>query len=298
MNRYSQSGDFGEVEHFVVNFSTAEFCSLNRIVNAGWHKVNDLYLIDRPEGLEGGVMLFTLSGRGKITVNQKTCIAKSGSIAVIPPRCAHSYGCMADEEWEFYWVRYVGEHANKCSVDIVKNKDFLFQFDVKMIQLCFLSYIENKAKGIERELDDSVWLERFFQILLKKSSSLSHVESDSPIVKEMLMFIEQSTDSDFSLDSLAKQYHYSKEHLIRIFQRAMGISPYKYWILLKLNRSCYELEKNERSIAEIAKECGYKHVGSYSVEFKKSFHMSPQEYRDMFQFKKVKASGSSQSVSD
>ena len=127
---------------------------------------------------------------------------------------------------------------------------------------------------------------------------MSHVESDSPIVKEMLKFIEQSKDSDFSLDALAKQYHYSKEHLIRIFQRAMGISPYKYWILLKLNRSCYELEKNERSIAEIAKECGYKHVGSYSVEFKKSFHMSPQEYRDMFQFKRGKVNKVNQSSPD
>ena len=299
MRRYSQSGAFGNVEHFVYNnIPTWEFSSINCILNAGWHKVNDRYFINRPEGVDCGLMLFTLSGKGEITLDQKTCIATSGSIAVIPPNCSHSYSCVTDGEWEFYWVHYAGEHAIHCSNDIVKNKNFLFQFDVKMIQLLFGSYIENKAKGIERELDDSAWLEHFFQILLRKSVSMSYIENDSHIVQDMLMFIEKSTDSDFSLDVLAKQYHYSKEHLIRVFQKAMGISPYKYWVLLKLNRSCYELEKNEHSIAEIARACGYKHVGSYSVEFKKRFHMSPQDYRDMFQFQKIKVKKLNKSNSD
>lgn len=289
MRKYSRPGAFGNVEHFVYsNVPTLEFRSINCILNAGWHKVNDRYFINRPDGVDCGLMIFTLSGEGEITLDQKTCIATGGSIAVIPPNCSHSYSCVADGEWEFYWVHYAGEHAIHCSNDIVKNKHFLFQFDVKMIQLLFSSYIENKSKGIERELEDSEWLEHFFQILLKKSVSMSYLESESHIVQDMMKFIEQAKDSDFSLDALAKQYHYSKEHLIRVFQKTMGFSPYKYWVLLKLNRSCYALEKNEHSIAEIARECGYKHVGSYSVEFKKRFHMSPQEYRDMFQQKKNK----------
>ena len=286
MSKYSHSGAFGEVEHFVVNISTLEFNSINCILNAGWHKVNDRYYVNRPDGVDCGLMIFTLSGKGEITLDQKTCIATSGSITVIPPNCSHSYSCVTDGEWEFYWCHYAGEHAIHCSNDIVKNKVFLFQFDEKMIRRFWGTYIENKAKGVERELEDSAWLERFFQILLKKAVSMSYIGSDSQIVQDMLIFMEQSKDSDFSLDALAKQFHYSKEHLIRVFQKTMGISPYKYWILLRLNRSCYELEKNERSIAEIAKLCGYKHVGSYSVEFKKRFHMTPQEYRDVFQFQK------------
>ncbi len=289
MNRYSESGDFGEVKHFAVNIPSMEFSSTNRVLNAGWHKVNDLYHIERADGNGIGLMLFTLSGKGKITLNQTTCVATEGSIAIIPPYYSHSYGCAPDEEWEFYWVHYAGEHAIRCSNDIVKSKEFLFQFDVKMIQLSFNSYLENKAMGMERELLDSEWLERFFQILLKKSVSLHNDESEKSTVKEILLFIEQSKETKFSLDTLVKRYHYSKEHLIRVFKKSMRISPYKYWVLLNLNRSCYELEKENRSIAEIARGCGYKCVGSYSVEFKKRFHMSPQEYRDMFKFQKNKA---------
>ena len=284
--RYGHPGAFGNVEHFAVNIPTLKFSSLNRILNAGWHKVNDRYFIHRPEGVECGLMIFTLAGKGEITLDQKTCIATAGTVAVLPPNCSHSYSCITDGEWEFYWCHYAGEHAIHCSNDIVKNRVFLFQFDVKMIQRFWDTFIENKEKGIERELEDSAWLEHFFQILLKKSVSVSYFGNDSQIVQDMLTLMEQSKDSVFSLDALAKQFHYSKEHLIRVFQKTMGISPYKYWVYLKLNRSCYELEKNERSIAEIARMCGYKHVGSYSVEFKKRFHMTPQEYRDAFQLQK------------
>ncbi len=286
MNKYSHSGAFGSVEHFPVNIPTVSFSSTNCILNAGWHKVNDLYFISRSNGVDCGLMIFTLSGKGEITLGQHTRIATSGSIAVIPPHQFHSYGCVKNGEWEFYWCHYSGEHAINCSNDIVKNGDFLFQFDENMIRRLWGDYIDNKANGIERQLEDSAWLECFFQLLLKKSVSVAYVGTDSKTVQEMLIFIEQSKDQDFSLDVIAKRFHYSKEHLIRVFQKEMGISPYKYWVLLKLNRSCHELEKNERSIAEIAKMCGYKHVGSYSVEFKKRFHMSPQEYRDVFQLQK------------
>ena len=282
MSEYSQSKSSGEVKRFSVNIPTMDFSSINRIVKMGLQKANERFYINRPDGYDCGILLLTLSGKGEITLDQKSYIATSGSIVVIPPHLSHAYSCVPGNEWEFYFVCYAGEHAIHCANDIVKNNDFLFQFDEKMIQMFFDSYFENKTKGIVRELDDSAWLERFFQILLKKSVSIFCNENDSPIVQDMLMFIEQSKDADFSLDVLAKRYHYSKEHLIRVFQKAMGTSPYKYWVLLKLNRSCYELEKNERSIAEIARECGYKHVGSYSVEFKKIFNMSPQDYRDMF----------------
>ena len=290
MRKNRPSSAWGDVSLFSINIPTMGFSSTNRIVKMGRHKTNNRFCVNRPDGYGSGIgiLLFTLSGQGEITLDQKKYIATSGSIVVIPPNCSHAYSSVIDGEWEFYFICYAGEHAIHCTNDIVKNNDYLFQFDEKLIQVLFEDYIENKSKGIERELEDSAWLEHFFQLLLKKSVFMSYNESESRIVQDMLVFIERATDSDFSLDVLSKQYHYSKEHLIRVFQKAMGISPYKYWVLLKLNRSCYELEKNEHSIAEIARACGYKHVGSYSVEFKKRFHMSPQDYRDMFQFPKTK----------
>ena len=271
--KYSPSSTSGVVEIFNINFPTMDLSSLNYIVKMGRHKTNNRFCVNRPDGYGSGIgiLLLTLSGQGEIMLEQKKYIATSGSVVVIPPNFSHAYSSVIDGEWEFYFVCYAGDHAIHCTNDIVKNNDYLFQFDVKLIQMVFEDYIENKSTGIERELDDSAWLERLLQILLKKSISMACNESDSPIVQDMLQFIEHSKDADFSLDLLAKQYHYSKEHLIRVFQNAMGISPYKYWVLLKLNRSCHELEKCERSIAEIARACGYKHVGSYSVEFKKRF---------------------------
>lgn len=284
------SSSLGEVSLFRINIPTMSLNSTSRIVKMGRHKTNNRFCVNRPDGYGSGIgiMLLTRSGQGEITLDQKKYIATSGSIVIIPPNCSHAYSSVIDGEWEFYFICYAGEHAIHCTNDIVKHNNYLFQFDVKLIEVLFEDYIKNKSEGIERELDDSAWLERFFHILLKKSVSMSCNEWGNRMAQDMLIFLERSKSSDFSLDELSKKYHYSKEHLIRVFQKVVGISPYKYWITLKLNWSCSELEKNELTISEIARACGYKYAGSYSVEFKKRFHISPQDYRDLFQIQKSK----------
>ena len=90
--------------------------------------------------------------------------------------------------------------------------------------------------------------------------------------------------NDFSLEELVEHFHYSKEYLIRLFKKATGITPYRYWLLLRIKRSCYDLEVSDKSIAEIALSYGYKEMGSYSKQFKKCYGISPAEYRRLHKF--------------
>ncbi|MDY3303817.1 MAG: AraC family transcriptional regulator [Clostridia bacterium] len=284
MRDYSTSGDFGEVRTFDVCVASEEFSSLNRIASIGWHKVNDLYQIDRPRGFSAGLLLFTLSGKGKVKICDTEYSAEPGSVAIIPQDCQHTYGAARGGDWEFYWVHYYGSNSALCSDDIVRGGTYLFDLGVQNLNIILREYTDNKSEGIERELDNSEWLDHIFHTLLKKSVSMRYTSEERSVAKDIMEFLERDTALHFSLDSLVGNYHYSKEYIIRLFKNATGMTPYRYWLLLKLKRSCVALEKEDKSIEEIAREYGYQDVSSYSNQFKKYYRMSPKEYRNLYKF--------------
>lgn len=52
-----------------------------------------------------------------------------------------------------------------------------------------------------------------------------------------------------------------------------------YAILLRINRAKILLTKTDKSITQIAAECGYDDFTYFSRQFKKSTNMTPRDYR-------------------
>ena len=284
MKNYSISGDFGKVRVFDVFPTSGQLLSADQITSLGWHRVNLLYRIDRPKGCSAGLFLLTLSGKGFVKVGDKCFEATAGSVAVIPAELPNAYGTATAEDWEFYWIHYHGSYSELCVADLTQNGNYLFDVDRQWIELFFEDYSRICSTGVERDLEASHWLSRLLHLLLKQSVTSHRVCDEKGLVKRMTEFLEAGTDPDFSLEKLVEQFHYSKEYLIRSFKKATGITPYRYRLLLRIKHSCYELEKNEKTIAQIALSCGYKEIGSYSKQFKKCYGVSPAEYRKLHTF--------------
>ena len=275
MSDFSRSGDFGEVLFFDVCIPSGRLRSADRICMAGWHKVNSLYRQERKTGLPFGIMLFTVSGKGKISLNGKEMLTHAGELVLIPQGYSHGYMGTNDGMWEFYWLHYVGEHAALCADDIAAQQTFVFDLGEKMLRTLTSDLFGVKKQSIERELTDSENLTRIMQLLLKRA----YRSSSDTAMDEMIRFLENDMDTEFSLETFAKRFHYSKEHIIRLFQKNMGLSPYRYWLRLRLKRSAEALKANDETIERIAAQCGYSSVSAYSNQFKKLFGMSPGEYR-------------------
>jgi AraC-like DNA-binding protein len=272
MSAFSKSGDFGEVRFFDVCIPSGKLRSTDRICMAGWHKVNSLYRQERKTGLPFGILLFTVGGTGKIFLDGREMTTRTGEIVLIPRGKAHGY-MGTDDTWEFYWLHYVGDHAALCAQDITAQHDFVFDVGEQTLRMWISTLFTTKKQSIERELADSECLGLVMHHLLKHA----YLCSADTVIEEMLRFLENGTE--FSLDALAKTFHYSKEHIIRMFQKHIGLSPYRYWLRLRLKRSAQILKFDDKTIEEIAAQCGYHSVSAYSGQFKKLFGMTPSEYR-------------------
>ena len=229
-----------------------------------------------------GILLFTLSGKGTVTVGESTFFAEAGTVAVIPPHISHRYAGEKDSEWEFFWFHIQGTHAFDALSDITLEGDFLFDIGVKHICALFAPFKDATETGVEREIADSVAVGDILSILLKAAVSKTVGDDEKTVVQEMAAFLSANESGDFSLDELVEKFHYSKEYIIRLFKRTAGVSPYQYYLSVRLGRACDMLKKNEHSIAEIAEKSGYGTVASFSKVFRKKFGISPAEYRKLY----------------
>ena len=100
----------------------------------------------------------------------------------------------------------------------------------------------------------------------------------SPI-DEICSYMKTHFAEDIRLDDLASMAHLNKNYLVRQFHKIYGISPISYLIKIRMDYSKKLLTESNLPVKLVASECGYNDPSFFHSYFKKTFHMSPAEYR-------------------
>jgi AraC family transcriptional regulator len=74
---------------------------------------------------------------------------------------------------------------------------------------------------------------------------------------QVLEDIHEHLDQNITLADLAQLLGTSQFHFSTLFKQAIGVSPYQYLLQQRIERAKQLLKQTERSILEIALECGF-----------------------------------------
>ena len=102
---------------------------------------------------------------------------------------------------------------------------------------------------------------------------------DKSIVEKAISYIENHLNEDLSLDELAKNLHYSKFYLERIFAEATDCTVYQYIKERRLAEAARKLIETDKPIVEIALEARYNSQQAFTLAFRKQYLCTPQDYR-------------------
>lgn len=97
--------------------------------------------------------------------------------------------------------------------------------------------------------------------------------------KEIISYIESHLNGDLSLDELAKNLHYSKFYLERVFVQNTGSTIYQYIKRRRLEKAAYELVETDKPIVQIAMDARYSSQQAFTLAFRQLYLCSPKEYR-------------------
>ena len=273
---YSRPASFGDVRTFSVYVSTGKYASLDRIESAGWHKVNQKYHMQRPEGADDPLILFTVAGRGRIAVDSAAFESGPGQVAFLPAKTPCEYGPGGGELWEFYWIHFSGRHALDVFADLVRTAGLCAEFPAQAIRPLLERCITTRFTARGGELLASMLLNQILSDLLLEFCSK---EKEHGIVDELLLYLGADSTSEVSMEELEKRFHYSKEHMIRAFHRQMGTTPHRYWREIKFAQAKQMLALTDYTLEQIAGLSGYSSAECFSKQFKQRCGVTPNQYR-------------------
>lgn len=93
-------------------------------------------------------------------------------------------------------------------------------------------------------------------------------------------YIQAHLDEKLSLETIATQLNMSVYYFCELFTQSMGIPPYKYVLQQRVERAKQLLKQSEKSLTEIAFECGFAHQSHLNRHFRKLTGVTPKRYRD------------------
>ncbi len=98
-------------------------------------------------------------------------------------------------------------------------------------------------------------------------------------LSRVLEFMEHNFARDMSLQTLADEAGISLFHFTRLFKAKVGVTPHRHVVLLRMQHARSLLRSTDLSIAEVALESGYAHLGHFAAAFKREFGPLPKVFR-------------------
>ena len=106
-------------------------------------------------------------------------------------------------------------------------------------------------------------------------------ESTMRRLHRILSYCDQHWNEDISLAKIARQEYFSSSYLSKLFQKYLHIPFSEYIREVRLQHAANQLMQSEKSVANIAYDCGFRSPGALIDAFRQQYGITPGKYRRM-----------------
>lgn len=120
------------------------------------------------------------------------------------------------------------------------------------------------------------------EVLIEMIRLVGSEEKCSAITKAVMQKIEQNFEQPLTLQDFCLEFHYSLPYISSRFHRETGFTFSEYLQKCRIEAACQLLCSDEKSVAEIAEEVGYKDLKFFHAVFKKITGLTPSLYKKYY----------------
>ncbi len=229
------------------------------------------------------IFIYTVSGEGYLRIKGNNYKLSAGKAVVFSCMDYHEYGTLSENEpWKFYYMHIGGYGINAYLEYYINNPDLVTIKNSSIIESCFVVF--QKYCDYEGVLINGERSHAISGVMLEMLNSyLYEISSEDIIVREdinkAVEYIHNHLSENLKLEQLMQIANLSKYHFIRLFKIQTGTSPYQYIQICRINRAKKLLHDKNKSISDIAMECGFTDPAGFARTFKEFTGVSPTKYR-------------------
>ncbi|NLN07677.1 MAG: helix-turn-helix transcriptional regulator [Firmicutes bacterium] len=166
----------------------------------------------------------------------------------------------------------------------LKNSRFVLSPELRGLICSFIQECGAKQPGCSLMLETlsvqvATLLLRESHHNLSLSSFQPHEYRDEKCIAKAIEYITDNYQSKMSLFDLADEIHYSPYHLLRLFKRHTGRTPFEFLLDLKIEKAKNMLQSTNCTMTQICDACGFSGLSYFSQTFKKKTGLSPTQFK-------------------
>jgi AraC-like DNA-binding protein len=95
------------------------------------------------------------------------------------------------------------------------------------------------------------------------------------------LWLEERSDQDVDLASVAAATELSPFHFLRLFRSTLGVTPHQFLVRCRLRNAARLLADHDRSISSIALDVGFSDLSNFVRTFHRAAGVSPRAFRKL-----------------
>ncbi|QDQ85789.1 helix-turn-helix domain-containing protein [Paraburkholderia megapolitana] len=111
--------------------------------------------------------------------------------------------------------------------------------------------------------------------------------SDRRRAVDAALWIDANSQEGIDLEGAAKVVGLSNFHFLRVFSKALGVTPHQYLVRCRLRHAARLLADDTRSISEIALDVGFGDISNFVRTFHRAAGVPPRSFRQMARGKRA-----------
>ena len=215
-----------------------------------------------------------------MTVNGQNLILAAGQAILLPAGPEHC-GFHAEQEQApvYYWAHFEDESLSGRETDGLHTLPVSLPDPVFDRVISEFHHLMNRSSTVKGHSDLCDYL---LSVILLEIQQDEPEKPHSAVVSRMLEYIRLHCFEKLDWHDLSLALGYTEDYLSRRFHDHMNCSFRQYIHLLRMDRARRELLSSEKSVQQIAAECGYSNAKFFSTVFMKCEGLSPSDYRNQF----------------
>lgn len=109
----------------------------------------------------------------------------------------------------------------------------------------------------------------------------TEVSPDILLTQQIDTYFEQHFADSHGETELAKQLHFSRRHLVRILKKHYNMSFREKLVSTRMDHAAFLLRTTDLPVSIIATDVGYESESAFFKVFRRTFSMTPRQYRTM-----------------
>lgn len=224
-------------------------------------------------------LIYVKQGTVHAHADKKTYDLKTGDVFIAFPYQIHYYENPVDGDYRiFIFSPDCIYGLTKILIEQYPYRRTTLPFNIEYT-LDLLEHFENYSGNYTETVQIGL-INQIMGAFLDNYELKPRAPKENLAISKVFQFCEQNFRENITLDTVAKELHFSKYHLSHLLNEKSGISFSHYLNMLRVNAACDLLTQTTQKLSDISENVGFGSIRSFNRAFMEIIGTTPTKYRN------------------